>query len=201
MATRATKAKATPAADALTCPECGKTFTRAAALGAHRKMTHGVAGTSKNATGKRTNATASRKRRTTTTGRGRSTTAASNGAAHGSTVTRSSARSSPTASRRGKTSSRKSTPGSTKQNASPVHRKPHLDGSALAVQQLMRAPPGLGVVGAPDGVGRAAPPHSRRLASMTNYALVTPGGNHPGAVRASRRRSGGRLDHPPRWSP
>ena len=64
MATRATKAKATPAVDALTCPECGKTFTRAAALGAHRKMTHGVAGTSKNATGKRTNATASRKRRT-----------------------------------------------------------------------------------------------------------------------------------------
>ena len=44
MATRATKAKATPAVDALTCPECGKTFTRAAALGAHRKMTHGVAG-------------------------------------------------------------------------------------------------------------------------------------------------------------
>ena len=54
MATRATKAKATPAVDALTCPECGKTFTRAAAFGAHRKMTHGVAGTSKNATGKRT---------------------------------------------------------------------------------------------------------------------------------------------------
>ena len=81
MATRATKAKATPAVDALTCPECGKTFTRAAALGAHRKMTHGVAGTSKNATGKRTNATASRKRRTTTSSRGRSTTAASNGGA------------------------------------------------------------------------------------------------------------------------
>ena len=43
-------------------------------------MTHGVAGTSKNATGKRTNATVSRKRRTTTSdSRGRSTTAASNG--------------------------------------------------------------------------------------------------------------------------
>ena len=83
MTTRATKSKATPAADALTCPECGKTFTRAAALGAHRKMTHGVAGTSKNATGKRTNATDSRTRRTTTTGanRGRSTTAVSNGGA------------------------------------------------------------------------------------------------------------------------
>ena len=59
-----TKPKEAPATDALTCPECGKTFTRAAALGAHRKMTHGVAGTSKNANGKRTNANASRKRRT-----------------------------------------------------------------------------------------------------------------------------------------
>ncbi len=29
-----------------TCPECGKTFTRAASLGAHRKQTHGVAGAS-----------------------------------------------------------------------------------------------------------------------------------------------------------
>lgn len=55
-----------PATDVFTCPECGKAFTRAAALGAHRKMTHGVVGTSKNATGKRANATASRKRATTT---------------------------------------------------------------------------------------------------------------------------------------
>ena len=82
MATRTTKAKATPAADALTCPECGKTFTRAASLGAHRKMTHGVAGTSKNATSTRTNASASSKRRTTTSSsRGRSTAAAPNGGA------------------------------------------------------------------------------------------------------------------------
>jgi predicted RNA-binding Zn-ribbon protein involved in translation (DUF1610 family) len=29
-----------------TCPECGRTFTRAAALGAHRKRAHGVAGQS-----------------------------------------------------------------------------------------------------------------------------------------------------------
>jgi uncharacterized C2H2 Zn-finger protein len=28
----------------LTCPECGRTFTRAAALGAHRRRAHGVAG-------------------------------------------------------------------------------------------------------------------------------------------------------------
>jgi hypothetical protein len=81
MATRATKAKATPAADALTCPECGKTFTRAASLGAHRKMTHGVAGTSKNATSNRTNASASSKRRTRSSSRGRSTAAAADGGA------------------------------------------------------------------------------------------------------------------------
>jgi uncharacterized C2H2 Zn-finger protein len=31
----------------LTCPECGKIFTRAASLGAHRNRAHGVAGTSK----------------------------------------------------------------------------------------------------------------------------------------------------------
>lgn len=32
-----------------TCPECGRTFARAAALGAHRKAAHGVAGTSRRA--------------------------------------------------------------------------------------------------------------------------------------------------------
>jgi hypothetical protein len=65
-----------------TCPECGRTFTRAAALGAHRKMTHGVAGASKNAAGKQTNATAARKRRApSATGRGRPTTAATIGGA------------------------------------------------------------------------------------------------------------------------
>jgi hypothetical protein len=37
----------TAAASALTCPECGKTFTRAASLGAHRQKAHGVAGSSK----------------------------------------------------------------------------------------------------------------------------------------------------------
>jgi uncharacterized C2H2 Zn-finger protein len=31
----------------LTCPECGRTFTRAAALGAHRRAAHGVAGASR----------------------------------------------------------------------------------------------------------------------------------------------------------
>jgi Zinc finger, C2H2 type len=31
------------------CPECGRTFTRAAALGAHRRQAHGVVGTSSSA--------------------------------------------------------------------------------------------------------------------------------------------------------
>jgi uncharacterized C2H2 Zn-finger protein len=35
------------------CPECGKTFTRAASLGAHRQRAHGVAGTSKKTAGRR----------------------------------------------------------------------------------------------------------------------------------------------------
>src|SRR3954454_20304376 len=67
--------KAATTAATLTCPECGKTFTRAAALGAHRKMTHGVAGTSKNATSKTTT-----RKRTTTSGSRRASAASSNGA-------------------------------------------------------------------------------------------------------------------------
>lgn len=33
-----------PGAGAFVCPECGKSFTRAASLGAHRRRSHGVAG-------------------------------------------------------------------------------------------------------------------------------------------------------------
>jgi uncharacterized C2H2 Zn-finger protein len=39
-------AASTSGATTLTCPECGKTFTRAAALGAHRRRAHGVVGAS-----------------------------------------------------------------------------------------------------------------------------------------------------------
>ena len=46
-----TTTKAT--ADEVTCPECGKTFSRPAALGAHRARVHGVAGTSQNARSRR----------------------------------------------------------------------------------------------------------------------------------------------------
>jgi hypothetical protein len=63
----------------LTCPECGKTFTRAAALGAHRKLKHGVAGASKNATGNRKNAKS--RGRTTPAARRTTVSAAANGSA------------------------------------------------------------------------------------------------------------------------
>ena len=36
-----------------TCPECGKTFSRAASLGAHRQRAHGVAGASKKTASRR----------------------------------------------------------------------------------------------------------------------------------------------------
>ncbi len=39
-------AKASPAPRSLVCPECGKKFTRAASLGAHRNRAHGVPGAS-----------------------------------------------------------------------------------------------------------------------------------------------------------
>lgn len=38
----------------LKCPECGRTFTRAASLGAHRNRAHGVAGASTRARSTRT---------------------------------------------------------------------------------------------------------------------------------------------------
>ncbi len=44
---------ATDGGQELTCPECGKTFTRAASLGAHRNRAHGVAGTTKRSSGRR----------------------------------------------------------------------------------------------------------------------------------------------------
>jgi hypothetical protein len=74
MATATASKRASKSATVVfTCPECGRTFTRAAALGAHRKVKHGVAGTSANATGNRRsgnsrarNTAAPRRRRTTT---------------------------------------------------------------------------------------------------------------------------------------
>jgi hypothetical protein len=57
--TTATDTAATTAKSAaLTCPECGRTFSRPAALGAHRSRVHGVAGSSQNARSRRSRATA-----------------------------------------------------------------------------------------------------------------------------------------------
>ena len=39
-------ARATSSGGTFTCPECGKTFSRAASLGAHRNRAHGVVGRS-----------------------------------------------------------------------------------------------------------------------------------------------------------
>lgn len=71
--TTATKTAAPSAKAATTeqlaCPECGKTFTRPAALGAHRRRAHGVAGSSSRTRARRpaartpTTATAARMRR------------------------------------------------------------------------------------------------------------------------------------------
>lgn len=36
----------TTSASTFTCPECGKSFTRAASLGAHRRRAHGIVGSS-----------------------------------------------------------------------------------------------------------------------------------------------------------
>jgi hypothetical protein len=52
------------------CPECGRTFTRPQALGAHRRQAHGIAGSSRNTAGART------KRRASKTGAGSSRGAA-----------------------------------------------------------------------------------------------------------------------------
>ena len=57
--TTATPAPQAASTGELTCPECGKTFTRAASLGAHRNRAHGVAGAT-------TRARATRRRRSTT---------------------------------------------------------------------------------------------------------------------------------------
>lgn len=62
--------KQTTGDDTLTCPECGKTFARAASLGAHRNRAHGVVGASKRRTGGRGS---SRNGATQRTGRAQST--------------------------------------------------------------------------------------------------------------------------------
>jgi hypothetical protein len=66
----------TAKAEKFTCPECGRTFSRAAALGAHRRQAHGIAGAKSQSGGKTsrsartssgTRATTQRRRRTAKT--------------------------------------------------------------------------------------------------------------------------------------
>ena len=80
---RARKAQSDAKTEELTCPECGRTFGRAAALGAHRRQAHGVAGSSNQSRARRSRTAAtSRRGRKTTATRGGSrtrTTARSNG--------------------------------------------------------------------------------------------------------------------------
>lgn len=45
-ATKSASTSASPTQSALTCPECGRTFGRPSALGAHRRQAHGVVGSS-----------------------------------------------------------------------------------------------------------------------------------------------------------
>lgn len=55
---------ASSANQVLTCPECGKTFSRAASLGAHRNRAHGVAGRSASSATKTVRSQGSAARRT-----------------------------------------------------------------------------------------------------------------------------------------
>jgi len=62
-AAKTRSAKSTSSSGTFTCPECGKTFSRAASLGAHRNRAHGVVGRSaRSSNGK----AATRRLRTTT---------------------------------------------------------------------------------------------------------------------------------------
>lgn len=73
----------------LKCPECGKTFTRAASLGAHRNRAHGVAGASTRAQrtrarrGHRNGGGTTRRGATTQTTHARSSASSSDGARRG----------------------------------------------------------------------------------------------------------------------
>jgi uncharacterized C2H2 Zn-finger protein len=80
----ASSRRAASSAATLKCPECGRTFTRAASLGAHRHQAHGVAGRSANA------ANASRRPKTTDAGNGSSgrSSAANGGAQNRSSINR-----------------------------------------------------------------------------------------------------------------
>jgi hypothetical protein len=55
-----------------TCPECGRTFGRAAALGAHRRRAHGIAGATSKTRNRSRRGSTTRKSAATRSGRTRS---------------------------------------------------------------------------------------------------------------------------------
>lgn len=87
----------------LKCPECGRTFTRAAALGSHRRQAHGVAGASAQAKPRATRRGSSSKTRS--------------GASRGSSTSRRAASRRPAASAAGRSRAAAATGGATKRRA------------------------------------------------------------------------------------
>ena len=201
----ASKKPAPAAGTQLTCPECGKTFTRAASLGAHRQRAHGIAGTSQNARSRRTS---KRRRHNGTNDRPvRRQQVRATAPAPPSTTTRSCARSSPQGSRPAKTSSPPSTTGSAKQtrshaNANPGTPRPHRpsrprrsgplhrdsDDRARAAcrrrdprQRLAHGRAGLAVTAQESRVPVSAPTPSKRRLSC-NSSTAGPGVSQPDLV-------------------
>jgi hypothetical protein len=73
-----TRSRASAASGEFTCPECGRSFGRAAALGAHRSRAHGVAGATKRSS-KSSAGSRSRAASATAQPRGRRTAGAATG--------------------------------------------------------------------------------------------------------------------------
>jgi len=69
----------------LVCPECGRTFTRAAALGAHRRQAHGVVGASRQARSAKSGASTNATRRRAPNQRRRTRATRTSGTTVGST--------------------------------------------------------------------------------------------------------------------
>ena len=69
----------------LVCPECGRTFTRAAALGAHRRQAHGVVGASRQTRSAKSGASTNATRRRAPNQRRRTRASRTSGTTVGST--------------------------------------------------------------------------------------------------------------------
>ena len=77
----ATSESATTGSGELVCPECGRSFDRAAALGAHRRRSHGVAGSSRSTQRSTRGRSRSSATRSSTSTRGQATSGHSQGRA------------------------------------------------------------------------------------------------------------------------